>query len=86
MYYPRLVLDLGPTASAATPSTSVAVASSEIQRRIQSVGGENVQVLLAGDTAILRGTVASQRIAELVINVLSFEPGIDRVDNQLTVE
>jgi hypothetical protein len=85
MYYPKLELDLGPNTSAATPRSD-ASSSLEIQRRVQNVGGENVLVLVAGDTAILKGRVESQRMAELIINVLSFEPGIDRVDNQLTVQ
>jgi hypothetical protein len=85
MYYPRLVLDLETKNPDLNSRTTAIAASSEIQRRAKNVGGENVQVLVAGETAILQGSVDSIRAAELVVNILSFEPGIDRVDNQLTV-
>lgn len=89
MYYPRLALDLEPNklnSSAQTASQPPVVdAPVEIARRVQNVTGENVQLFMAGDTAILKGTVASQRIADLAVSILSFEPGIDRVDNQLVV-
>lgn len=83
MYYPRLVLEVDP--KSADTSALTVVASPEIQRRVQNVGGENVQVVLTGSTAILQGSVDSKRAAELVVKVLSFEPGIDRVENKLTV-
>ncbi len=82
MYYPRLVLDM--ESKSADLSTAVA-APAEVQRRVKNAGGDSVQVIVAGGTAILRGSVDSKRTAELVANVLSFEPGIDRVENQLTV-
>lgn len=85
MYYPRLVLDLGSSSSEPISRPTPVAASSEIQRRVKNAGGENVLVFVAGDTAIVKGTVDSQRNAELLIHILSFEPGIDRVDNQLTV-
>ena len=86
MYYPRLVLDLeGEYRELNAPTTAMS-ASPEIQRRVRNAGGDGVQVLVAGSTAILRGAVNSKRAAELVVNVLSFEPGIDSVDNQLIVQ
>ena len=85
MYYPRLVLDLETKHPELNSRTAAVAASSEIQRRVQSAGAEYVQVLVNGETAILTGSVDSKRTAELVVNVLSFEPGIDRIDNQLTV-
>lgn len=85
MYYPRLVLDLETKFPELNSRTAAVAASIEIQRRVQSAGGEYVQVLVDGETAILTGSVDSKRTAELVANVLSFEPGIDRIDNQLTV-
>lgn len=85
MYYPRLVLDLE-TKKPELSSMAIISASPEIQRRVTNAGGENVQVLVAGGTAILRGSVNSKRAAELVVNVLSFEPGIDSVDNRLIVQ
>lgn len=86
MYYPRLVLDLE-SKTTDLNSQSVAVAASpEIQRRVKNAGGEKVEVLINGATVILKGSVDSIRAADLVVNVLSFEPGIDSVDNQLTVK
>lgn len=84
MYYPRLSLDLEPSKPNLS-SRAAAAASSEIQRRVRKVGGENVEVQVTGETAILNGSVDSKRTAELIVNVLSFEPGIHRVDNRLTV-
>ena len=86
MYYPRLVLDLETKKPELRSPTAALSASPEIQRRVTNAGGENVQVLVAGGTAILRGSVNSKRAAELVENVLSFEPGIDSVDNRLIVQ
>jgi len=85
MYYPRLVLDLESKTSDLNAAAAAIAAPQGIQRRAATVGGENVQVFVAGGTAIVRGSVDSKRTAELVVNVLSFEPGIDQVDNQLTV-
>lgn len=89
MYYPRLVLDAEPNELASSPQTqsyeTAVEASAEVARRVKSVAGENVQVFMDGGTAIVEGTVASQRIAELVISILGFEPGVDRVDNKLVV-
>ena len=59
--------------------------STEIVRRAKNVAGETVRVFMAGSPAIVKGTLASQRIAELAVSILSFEPGIDRVDYQLVV-
>ena len=86
MYYPRLVLDLETKNLELNSQTAASSASPEIQGRVRNAGGEGVQVLVAGSTAILRGSVNSKRTAELVVNVLSFEPGIDSVDNQLIVQ
>lgn len=85
MYYPRLVLDLDSRSLDRSSQVSAVAASPAIQGRAKHAGGEGVQVFVNGGTAILRGTVDSKRTAELVVNVLSFEPGIDSVDNQLTI-
>lgn len=44
-----------------------------------------VEVLVEGQTAILRGTVVSAQDAELAALVVGFEPGIDQVRNELTI-
>lgn len=83
MYYPRLVLDVDSKTSESSSNATVS-AGPEIQRRVKNVGGEDVQVFVNGNTAILKGSVDSKRTAELVVNVLSFEPHIDSIKNQLT--
>lgn len=45
-----------------------------------------IEVSVAGDTATLRGTVASSRDRELMELVVRFEPGISEVKNELVVE
>jgi osmotically-inducible protein OsmY len=42
-------------------------------------------VLMNDTTAILRGTVESQKAAELLEQILLFEPGIEQIVNQLQV-
>jgi hypothetical protein len=86
MYYPRLVLDLDSESVEANARTGVVAASPDVQRRVKSAGGKDVQVFVDGSTAILKGTVNSRRAAELIVNVLSFEPGIESVDNQITIQ
>lgn len=44
-----------------------------------------VEVAVRGDTAVLTGEAASPRDREMAELVLLLEPGIDKVDNQLTV-
>ncbi len=88
MYYPRLVLD-EPENTVSSDSSSVSTDPeflAQIQTRVLRAAGPNAQVVISpSGTATLRGTVDSKRTAELVANILSFEPGIDRVENQLTV-
>jgi hypothetical protein len=86
MYYPRLVLELETKTGDLNLGTAASAASPEIQRRVKNAGGEKVQIVVAGSTAILRGSVDSKRTAELVVIVLSFEPGIDRVESQMTIQ
>jgi hypothetical protein len=86
MYYPRLTLDrdIFGTSQVASQVTAVP-APAQIQKRIADIAGANTEVFIAGGIAILRGTADSERAAELASTILSFEPGVDRVDNQLTV-
>ncbi len=88
MYYPRLVLDQSITvseSSVSTASTANQEYATELQRRVLNAGGANVLIVVVDGIAVLQGSVDSKRTAELIANILSFEPGIDRVDNQLTV-
>ncbi len=90
MYYPRLEVDFEfPDAVSDVADSKIAQevpVNSDIQARISSVAGPNARVTRSGNTAILRGTVSSRRSAELAQQLLSFEPGIDRVKSELTVQ
>jgi len=88
MYYPRLVLEPSNAEIESIESTETPANQAyamELQRRVINAGGANIEVVVAGNTVVLKGSVDSKRTAELIANVLSFEPGIDRVDNQLAV-
>ena len=82
-YYPRLQIAFSVQDSKI--STSEVAAEERLYLRIAGVTGNNAQLTLSGRTAILRGTVESARAAELAEQLLSFEPGIDRVQNELTL-
>ena len=89
LYYPRLVLEdsqeVGERSS--TSNEEYASLMTQLQKRVTNAAGPDVQVIIApAGTAVLKGTVDSKRIAELVATILSFEPGIDRVENQLTLK
>ena len=58
----------------------------DIRERVEQVSGGNVNVVMSGNTAILRGTVNSVRTSELLTQLLSFEPGINGVKNELVVK
>ena len=84
IYYPRLEIgfDVKPSTSVSPDALS---ADERLLARVVQVTGDTVQLTLAGRTAILRGTVKSVRDAELAEQLLSFEPGIDRIQNDLSI-
>lgn len=45
----------------------------------------NISVAASGRTVVLRGQVRSDRERRLAARIASLEPGVDRVDNQLTL-
>ncbi len=84
MYYPRLEIDF----EKAFPQADVlreGPASVNISDRVAQFSDGNAIITMSGTTAILRGTVNSVRTSELLVQLLSFEPGIDRVKNELVV-
>jgi hypothetical protein len=86
MYYPRLDLDLSVARDQGVESTMgqrKETVFTEAQARIARVAGETVSVVRVGDLAIVRGTVADQRTAELIKQMLAFEPGIDQIKDEL---
>lgn len=81
LYYPRLELGFSLPDTLVAP-TEVA-ANQRMLDRIYGVAGDSVDLTISGRTAILRGTVENARAAELAEQLLSFEPAIDHVQNEL---
>ena len=85
MYYPRLEIAFD-IASSQGELLSVGDASMDILERVSQISAGSAKVKMSGTTAILRGTVNSARTSELLSQLLSFEPGIDGVKNELVVK
>ena len=85
MYYPRLEIAFD-IASSQGELLSVGDASMDILERVSQLSAGSATVTMSGTTAILRGTVNSARTSELLSQLLSFEPGIDGVKNELLVK
>ena len=85
MYYPKLEIDFEvPDAQVATGTGGQA--RPEVRERVNQVAGSNAIITMSGNTAVLRGAVNSKRTSELIEQLLRFEPGIDRVRNELTIK
>ncbi|MCY3005638.1 MAG: BON domain-containing protein [Planctomycetota bacterium] len=83
MYYPKLDLssfDEGET-EVLVPSSQL----SQIEERIRQQGNAGIQLRLEAGVAVLRGEVATKRDSELIESMLGFEPGVDRIRNELKV-
>lgn len=59
--------------------------STDLQARMQRIGGSEVRSRLVGGTMVLEGVVGSRERAELLANVAAMEPGVERVENRLQV-
>lgn len=81
-YYPRIDLDLDDSEPDGEFVGEIPL-DAELKDRIARVSGGQAKVALIGTTAYLRGTVDSRRTTELLVQLLNFEPGIDRVKNEL---
>jgi hypothetical protein len=78
MYYPRLELDLS---SQNTPEPiPVTQFNQDLQRRVAKVAGFEPKVTVDGRTAILDPSSLPAESVELIKTLLTFEPGIDRVE------
>ena len=83
MYYPKLDLE-----SLDQGEPEVLVPSNqfgEIQERLRQQGNPGIQVGLESGVAVLRGEGATERDSELIEAMLGFEPGVDRIRNELRV-
>jgi len=85
MYYPRLEIDFE-KASSQEESLRESPAGREASERVMQFSAGSARVTMSGSTAILRGKINSVRTSELLEQLLSFEPGIDRVKNELVVQ
>ncbi|MBM4092004.1 MAG: BON domain-containing protein [Planctomycetes bacterium] len=85
MYHPRLTIDVG---FDVTPATN-GLAERRILDQLVDIprlsGACRIEVLLAERTAILRGEVPSAADRDLAEVLVSFEPGISTVQNDLVV-
>lgn len=81
MYLPRLVMDFEVPPSANERRTQEV--SFRLERLWEVTGRLPVEVSVEDRTAILRGKVPSAKIAEQLEILLSFEPGIDEIQNNL---
>jgi len=84
IYYPRLEIAFDTDVS--EPSPELAAVKARVSERVTGVAGDNVELTIEGRTAFLTGAVSSHRAAELAEQLLRFEPGVDRVENNLRVE
>lgn len=84
IYYPRLEIGFDVKQSASVSPAELA-ADERMLERVVNITGDTAQLTLAGRTAILRGTVKSAHDAQLAARLLSFEPGIDRIQNELRI-
>ncbi|WP_390816733.1 BON domain-containing protein [Symmachiella macrocystis] len=82
LYYPRLVIRFDvPHRQRAEPTViAYRLEESDSFRQL----GE-IEVVVSGPTATLRGEVASESDRRLAALLATFEPGIDHVQNDLTV-
>lgn len=84
MYRPRLRVDFS-FAPRQASQISRALAG-QLQRTPAIQPTSPIQVTVEGATAVLRGSVASERQRVLAGNLMLFEPGISKVQNDLTVK
>lgn len=86
MYNPQIDVNVSYLEASALDQNAVASnALATLARTPQLSGSSRIAVSMAGRTAILRGEVPSVRDRELAAVLLSFEPGISSVENDLVV-
>ncbi len=85
MYLPKIRLELGDQTSG-TARVAVDSVTARVQKSAQLASQYRIAVSVEGRTAILRGAVASENEKALAATLALFEPGISRVENQLSVQ
>jgi hypothetical protein len=75
--------------SAARTNATTVTPNVELQQRLTSApgmqGASNLQVMMRGETAIIRGTVTTDYAKQLAAAMLRLEPGVYEVQNELTI-
>jgi hypothetical protein len=84
MYRPRLRVDFRFSPRPAMEISRALAAQLERTPSIQPTSP--IEVAVEGETVVLRGSVASERQRVLAGNLMLFEPGISKVQNDLTVK
>lgn len=84
-YYPRLELSFG-SAQMSGSDLPAHQALDTLARSPYLSDSSHIEVLMAGRTAILRGAVLSATEREIAEMLLSFEPGISEIRNELQVD
>ncbi|MFM8572070.1 MAG: BON domain-containing protein [Pirellula sp.] len=83
MYYPKL--DLNSIVEDEGELIANPNLSDRIEERVRERTKADVDVSFEGGVAVLRGEVRSKRESDLIETMLGFEPGVDRVRNELVV-
>jgi len=73
----------------APPTTTIVARNNQIQSRLQRLPlaekYRGVRVAVAGRTAILSGSVATEAEAKYVERLVSIEAGIDKIENRIQI-
>lgn len=85
MYYPRLVLGENLQNSVPAADSPKMERDPALEERLAKHTDVPVQVLRQGDQAILRGTVRSREMADRLKLLVSFEPRIYQIEDQLEI-
>lgn len=81
----RAVLRIGFPIEGRTSSATAQMVTERFAKMPLPPSLDNVQITMQGRTAILRGQIETAEDGKLVENLLSLEPGIDGVKNELVV-
>lgn len=82
MYYPRLVLQLE---TQAISGEQVAHATTKRIESVLPAEVEGISIVVLDRRAVIRGSVTDEAMRRRIEILVSFEPGIDSIDNQLIV-
>lgn len=59
---------------------------SELSRAVERLGTPNARIEVSGRSVILQGSVSDRHQRALVERMVSMEPGVSQIENQLTIE